>query len=118
MTLRRGNPMSRVIVILLAFDALVYGLAIPVMIMVSNAAPPVAWTTGGIAAGLALLGAILLRFGLVGWLLGWVAQLAGVLLGIVTPSMWFVGGVFAVLFVVTFALGKRIDETRAGGPGA
>ena len=46
----------------------------------------------------------------IGYLVGWLAQLAGVALGLLTAPMFFVGGMFLVLWLVTFVLGKRLDN--------
>ena len=48
----------------------------------------------------------------VGYLVGWVTQLAGVALGFVTSSMFVIGGLFLVLWVISFVLGRRLDAMR------
>ena len=45
--------------------------------------------------------------------LGWVLQLALVLLGLVTPVMWFVGAGFAALWVFCFVKGRQLDRAKA-----
>jgi hypothetical protein len=102
------NPMRVVLLSVLLFEVIVFALAIPVMILVSHTAALPAALSGSAAALLALVGAGLLRKPL-GYPIGWVAQLAGILLGFLTPAMFIVGGMFAALWVVSFVLGKRLD---------
>lgn len=106
--LRNGNPMNRAILMALLFEIVVFILAIPGMIQVENVPVGQAVGAGGGAALLPLLAAATLRHRF-GWVLAWMAQLAALALGLLTPWMYFVGGVFAVLFVVSFVLGRRIE---------
>jgi hypothetical protein len=110
-TLSDGNPMRTVLMTLLLFEIIVFGLAIPVMIFLGNVSGGTAALLGGGAALVALLGAGLLRKP-VGYLIGWLAQLAGVALGFATTSMFAIGGLFLLLWVVSFVLGKRLDAAR------
>lgn len=107
-TLTPRNPMRVVLLSTLLFEVLLFALAIPVMILVSHTDALPASVFGSGAALLALLGAGLLRKR-VGYPIGWVAQLAGILLGLLTPAMFVVGVMFAALWVVSFVLGKRLD---------
>ena len=102
------NPMRVVLLSILLFEVVVYGLAIPVMILVSHVDALPAALLGSGSSVLALLGAGLLRKPL-GYPIGWVAQLVGILLGLLTPAMFVVGGMFTALWVVSFVLGKRLD---------
>lgn len=111
-TLTARNPMRVVLLSILLFEVIVFALAIPVMILVSDVDPLPAALLGSGAAVLALVAAGLLRKP-VGYPVGWVAQLAGLLLGLLTPSMFVVGGMFAALWVVSFVLGKRLDGRAA-----
>lgn len=86
------------------FAALVaYGLRV--------AAPEVLWGVGG-ALGLALV----LVAGMLRWpgayVAGSVLQVALLLTGVVVPTMFLVGGIFVVLWVVALRLGGRIDRER------
>ncbi|GAB2595490.1 DUF4233 domain-containing protein [Microlunatus antarcticus] len=107
-TLSPRNPMRVVLLSVLFFEVVVFALAIPVMILVSDADPLPAALLGSGAAVLALLGAALLRKP-VGYPIGWVTQLAGILLGFLTPAMFVVGGMFLALWITSFVLGKRLD---------
>ena len=44
-----------------------------------------------------------------GWPLAWLTQVVAIALGLLTPWMYGVGAMFALLFVVEFVLGKRIE---------
>ncbi|SDU82943.1 Protein of unknown function [Microlunatus sagamiharensis] len=111
-TLSPKNPMRVVLLSVLLFEVIVFALAIPVMILVSDVDPLPAALLGSGSAVLALVAAGLLRKPL-GYPIGWLAQLAGLLLGLLTPSMFIVGGMFAALWVVSFVLGKRLDARQA-----
>ena len=109
MNLSPKNPMRVVLLSVLAFEVILFGLAIPVMILISDVPPLTAGLCGGGAALLALVTAGLMRRPL-GYPLGWLTQLVGVALGLLTPAMYLVGGLFLALWVITFILGKRLDE--------
>ena len=108
-TLDSGNPMRVVLLAILIFEVIAFGLAIPVMIRVSHVSLGLAVGLGGGAALLALVAAALLRSP-AGYLVGWPVQLVGVALGFLTPPMFFVGAMFLALWLLTFVLGKRLDR--------
>ena len=116
MTLRAGNPMRVVLLSLLAFEFILFGLAIPVMILVSGVPAVSAAIFGGGAALLALVAAALMRRP-AGYLVGWITQPVGVALGFLTTSMFFVGAMFLALWVISFILGKRLDAQAAAATG-
>jgi hypothetical protein len=107
-TLSSQNPMRTVLMTLLFFEIVVFGLAVPVMIFQSDISTSSAVALGGGTALLALVGALLIRRP-VGYLVGWAAQVAGVALGLVTSAMFAIGGLFLALWVISFVLGKRLD---------
>ena len=111
MGLTPGNPMARVLMVLLVFEAVVFGLAIPGMIVVNQVPAVTAGVAGGGAELLALVAAGTLRRAF-GYPLGWVTQVVGIALGFLTAWMFGLGGLFALLWVVTFALGRRLDAAR------
>lgn len=113
--LSAGNPMRVVLMTVLIFEMIVFGLAIPVMIFVSNVPAAAAAGFGGGAAVLALVGAGLLRSP-VGYVLGWLTQLAGVALGFLTTLMFIVGMLLAAVWVLAFVLGKRLDSRMETSP--
>jgi hypothetical protein len=108
MTLSPKNPMRVVLLSILAFEVIVFGLAVPVMILLSAVPGGTAGVAGGGAALLALVAAGLMRRPL-GYPLGWLTQLVGVGLGLLTSAMFVVGGMFLALWVLSFVLGKRLD---------
>jgi Protein of unknown function (DUF4233) len=114
-TLEAGNPMRVVLMTVLIFEVIVFGLAIPVMIFISEV--PAAAAAGFVAATatLALVAAALLRTPL-GYILGWLVQLAGLALGLLTTTMFIVGAVFAAVWVLAFVLGKRLDSRTEASP--
>jgi hypothetical protein len=69
---------------------------------------------GGGAALILLLAfdARLVRARLGIWL-GWLLQLVLILLGLVTPVMWFVGAGFAALWAFCFVRGRQLDRAKA-----
>jgi Protein of unknown function (DUF4233) len=113
--LSAGNPMRVVLMIVLIFELIVFGLAIPVMILVSGVSPAAAAALGGGAALLALVAAGLLR-SRVGYILGWIAQLVGLTLGFLTPLMFAVGAVLGGVWLLSFILGKRLDSRVEPSP--
>jgi hypothetical protein len=113
--LSAGNPMRVVLMTVLIFEMIVFGLAIPVMIFVSNVPAAAAAGFGGGTAVLALVGAGLLRSP-VGYVLGWLTQLAGVALGFLTTLMFIVGILLAAVWVLAFVLGKRLDSRMETSP--
>ncbi len=112
MTLTPRNPMRVVLLSILLFEVIAFGLAIPVMILVSGAPALSASLLGGGAALLALVAAGLFRRP-AGYLVGWITQPVGVVLGFLTAPMFFVGAMFLGLWVITFILGKRLDGHAA-----
>lgn len=110
--LPNSNPMRVVMLTLLLFEVVVFGLAVPVMILVSGVPAGTAIVAGVAAALLALVAAALLRRP-VGYLVGWIAQPVGILLGLFTPAMYAIGAIFAGLWVLSFVLGRRLDAQAA-----
>ncbi|WP_125775135.1 DUF4233 domain-containing protein [Antribacter gilvus] len=70
------------------------------------------WVAGGTLA-LVLLVLSRMTSGTGGYVAGSVAQLPVLGLGLVVPMMFFVGGVFVVLWIAALRLGRRIDRERA-----
>jgi hypothetical protein len=106
------NPMRVVLLTVLLSEVLVFALAIPVMVLVSDVPAGRATLFAGGAALLALVASGLMRRP-VGYPLGWLTQLVAVALGLLTPTMYVIGALFLVLWVVTFVLGRRLDEMAA-----
>jgi hypothetical protein len=97
--------------IVLGFEALVLVLVTPVMISIAGVE---ASTAVPLCVGLAVLAVVaagLLR-NQVGYILGWLIQVAAVGLGFVVPAMFVLGLAFAAFWVMAYVLGKRIDEAK------
>lgn len=117
MRLAADNPMRMPMMMTLAFEVIVFGLSIPVMILISGLPGWVAGGLGGLAAALALASAGLMRSA-VGYPLGWLTQLAGIALGFATATMFVVGAIFAGLWLLFFVLGRRLERGVPGRSGA
>ena len=109
MNLSPRNPMRVVLLSILVFEVVVFGLAVPVMILLSDVPGLTAGLAGGVAALLALVAAGMMRRP-AGYPLGWLTQLVGLALGLLTPAMYLVGAMFLALWVLTFVLGRRLDR--------
>lgn len=103
-----GNPMTKVLVSIVAFEVIVFGLAIFVMTQVSQVPVGLAVALCSVSALVALASAATLRRPL-GQVLGWLAQVMGVALGFFTPAMFIMGGIFSLLWLTCVVLGKRLD---------
>jgi hypothetical protein len=104
----------------LAMEAIVIGLAIPVAIVLEHLHRGLA---GGVGGGLAV-GALLLS-GLVGrpgmsWALvaGTVLQALVIAAGAVVPAMYGLGAIFAALWITGIWLARRLSAPAAPGPHA
>ncbi len=70
------------------------------------------WTVSGVAMFLCLvLCGMVTRPG--GVALGWVLQIALIASGVVVPTMFFLGAVFAALWWASVHYGRKIDEAKA-----
>lgn len=114
MRLRPDNPMNRAIVSVLVFEVIVFGLAIPGMLLIDDVPVPVAVVSVTVACLLAVAATAGLRRPW-GYPVAWLTQVAGVALGILTPMMYAVGGLFALIFIGSFVLGRRIENSSVGG---
>ncbi|MFC6358654.1 DUF4233 domain-containing protein [Luteococcus peritonei] len=112
MSLAPDNPMNRAMLSTLVCEAIVFGLAFPGMVIVSEISVLAAALGTGLAVLLCLLACARLRRP-EGYPLAWAAQAAGVLLGFLTPMMFLVGAMFLAIWVVSFVLGRRIEADRA-----
>jgi len=68
---------------------------------------------GGAALVVLLLVAGRLAGGPVGVWIGWVLQVALIALGILLPQMYFIGGIFAAIWIYCFVTGRRLDRRKA-----
>ena len=114
MRLAQGNPMTRSLAAILLFEGIVFVLAIPGMIWVSDVASAPALGAGLAATALAVAASATVRRPW-GWWPAWLTQVAAVALGLLTPWMYGVGAMFVGLFVVSFVLGRRLEARAPGG---
>lgn len=110
--LRPDNPMTKVLLSVLIFEVICCGLAVPVMINVEHLDLVVSSVAGGGVALAALVATLTMRMPQVGYPIGWLTQVAAVLLGLMTPGMWIIGGLFGGLWVISFVLGKRLEQMQ------
>jgi hypothetical protein len=96
----------------LGFEAVICLLTIPVLIGVADVDAAWALASGLGLAALAVVAAASLRFAY-GYWLGHVVQVGAVALGFWVPVMFFLGTVFAALWVLALVLGRRVDEAKA-----
>jgi len=106
------SPRRGMCAAILTLEAITLGLTTPVMITVADVA-----TGTALMIGLGLLAACIVAAGVlrspVGYVLGWVIQVAAVALGVLVPMMFFLGAVFAVLWGTADLLGRKIERERA-----
>ncbi|QGN31661.1 DUF4233 domain-containing protein [Microlunatus sp. Gsoil 973] len=110
MRLKPGNPMGRAMMITLFLQLIALGLAIPVLIKLAGVPTGLALATAGGTALLCLVAGGMFRTPL-GYPLGWLAQLAGLALGLISGVMFVVGVIFTGVYVFAFVLGKKIDNS-------
>ena len=73
---------------------------------------PVVFGGGAMLVAL-LLVAGRLAGGPVGVWIGWVLQVALIALGILLPLMYFIGAIFAAIWIYCFVIGRRLDRRKA-----
>ena len=73
---------------------------------------PVVFGGGALLVAL-LLVAGRLAGGPVGVWIGWVLQVALIALGILLPLMYFIGAIFAAIWIYCFVIGRRLDRRKA-----
>lgn len=97
---------------ILAFEALIVVLAVPVAVTLGDVDPMAA-----VLAGLALVVLCLAAAGSLGrpwgYRLGWLVQALLLASGFVVHAMFLVGGLFAILWVVGLRVGRRGEQLRA-----
>jgi hypothetical protein len=67
--------------------------------------------------GIVIMVLLLLNSGLLrkpyGWWLGWILQVATILYGLIIPSMFFMGAIFALLWASAIYFGRKGEAIRA-----
>jgi hypothetical protein len=111
----RTQPITkRLCMTVLIMEAVVIGLAIPVAIQIDHLAPRSAGWAGGVAVVAAVILTGLTRRALAAALVGGsLLQVFVIAMGTIVPVMYFLGGVFAALWITGIFLGRYIDRPAA-----
>jgi hypothetical protein len=97
---------------MLSLQAIIVGLSVPVLISVEGVDRSVALPLGLGLALVCVLTAGMLRRPWAYWV-GHAAQVATIALGFLSTPMFFVGALFALLWISAFVLGRRIESDKA-----
>lgn len=109
---REKSPRRGMCAAVLFLEAITLGLVTPVLITIADVPVPTALGIGlGLAVVCLLLAGMLRR----PWAYdaAWVVQVAAIALGLLTPVMWVLGPVFALLWGSADLLGRKIERERA-----
>ena len=95
----------------LVMQAIVLGLAIPVVLVARELPAWVGWLLAGLALAALLLPAMARR----PWFVpaGWALQGATIACGVFEPMLFFLGGVFAALWWAALHFGRKADGLTA-----
>lgn len=97
---------------MLTLEAIILALAVPVMISVEDVDTTLALVSGlGLAVLCVLVAGSLRRPQ--AYVAGHVLQVGAIALGFLVPVMFFVGAMFAALWLGAFFLGRRIEDDKA-----
>lgn len=97
---------------MLALQAVVLGLTTPVMISVAGVSVGTALAIGlGLAVACVVVAGMLRRPW--AYYLGWLIQVASIVLGVVVPMMFILGAIFLALWAGAYFAGAKIDRERA-----
>lgn len=109
---RAGSPVRRLYATVLACEAIVIALAIPVAISVLDVSGTTAGAVCGGLAVLCLLMAGLLRFPW-SFAAGSALQVAIIATGFMVPAMFFLGALFGALWLTAFWMGRKVERLPA-----
>ena len=111
MRLNPPNPMNATMRALLVFEIIVCWLSFPGMLQVAGANVGVALAACSVETLLlvAAAGGIKKSWG---YPVGWAAQAGLLLLGLLTWWMYVMGAIFALLWITSYVLGKRIEAKK------
>lgn len=96
----------------LGLESVALFLTAPVLISLTDVGTAAGWGIGIGLALLCILGAALMSRPVGIWI-GWLVQALAIALGLVIPVMFFLGGIFAILWVLALRLGRKVDEAKA-----
>jgi hypothetical protein len=100
--------MRRLCASVLGMEAIVLGLITPVAIMVNGVTPAVAVTVGlGLAVACVVVTGLLKRP--FAYVAGSVLQLLAIATGFLVPIMFFLGVIFAALWVTAIFVARRVE---------
>jgi Sec-independent protein secretion pathway component TatC len=105
--------MRRLCATVLACEAIVIGLAIPVAISIAGADGAQAGLVGGGLVVCCLVVAGLLRYRWA-YVVGTILQILAIATGTVVTAMFFLGAIFGALWITAIWLGRRTEGVRAG----
>jgi hypothetical protein len=109
-TARKPSSVRRLCAIVLIMETVVIWLSIPVALAVNRASPSRIGVAGVVlaiaAVALAALARRRPRWTIIG---GSVLQALVIAAGVVVPVMYFLGAIFAALWMIGIALGRRLD---------
>lgn len=97
---------------MLTLEAIILGLAIPVMISVEDVDKSLAIGLGSGLAVLCILTAASLRKPWA-YVVGHLIQLGAIAMGFLVPIMFFIGAMFGALWLGAYFLGRRIEADKA-----
>ncbi len=107
-----GAMTRRLCAAILFLEAIALGLSTPVLISVAGMETATAlWIGVGLCVACLLVAGLLRRPW--AYLLGWAIQVAAVAVGVAVATMFFVGGLFLLLWATAYLLGRKIDGERA-----
>jgi Protein of unknown function (DUF4233) len=104
--------MRRLCATLLSLQAVVTALSIPVEIVIAHVSPA---TAGVVSGGLALTGLViagLLRYRWA-YVAGTILQLLVIATGFMVPTMFFLGIIFAILWMTAIWTARRVEGSAA-----
>lgn len=109
---RIRSPRRGMCAAVLFLEAITLGLSTPVMISVADVSAASAVPVGlGLAVACVVVSGMLRREW--AYQLGWTVQGAAIALGFLVTTMFFLGGLFALLWGAADLLGRRIERERA-----
>ena len=112
MSERERSPRRGMCAAVLTLESITLGLTTPVLITISDVAVGTALVIGlGLAVACLVVAGMLRREWAYG--LGWAIQVGAVAVGFLVPMMFFLGGLFALLWATAYLLGRKIERERA-----
>lgn len=105
------SPMNAPMMSVLVFEVIVVWLGFAGMVQADSVDPGIGAAGAALTTVLAIAGIAGLRKRW-GHIFGWLTQLAAIALGLLSPWMYVMGGMFALLWAMAFIMGRRIEKLR------